>query len=134
MNKSREVVFYHQQHTLMTEDVTVLINENILKKMLSEELTDDVKRELIQSFYVALLKSKLHISGKHCYGDWNAHIGDIQQVYQYLGKIIDKLKGNVTIEEIDAQFVLINNRVLNLSESEKEKSISIQAEVYEAFI
>lgn len=134
MAKSREIVFYHEQHTLMTQDVTVLINEKVLKEMLIEDLTDEVKRELIQTFYVALLKSKLHIAGKHSYGDWNAHIGDISEVYQYLGKIIDKVKGNVTIEEIDKQFVLINDRILALSEEEKANSISIQAEVYEAFI
>ena len=106
----------------------------LLKEMLEEELTEEVKRELIQTLYVALLKNRLHISGKHSYGDWNADIGDIHKVYQYLNHIIAKVKGNVTIEEIDKQFSLINNRILALSEEEKEKSISIQAEVYEALI
>lgn len=134
MTKSREIVYYNEQHSLMTQDVTVLINEKVLKEMLIEDLTDEVKRELIQTYYVALLKSKLHISGKHSYGDWNAQIGNISEVYQYLGQIIDKVKGNVTIEEIDKQFVLINDKILALSKLEKANSISIQAEVYEAFI
>lgn len=134
MAKAREIVYYNEQHTLMTQDVTVLINERVLKEMLSEELTDEVKRELIQTYYIALLKAKMKISGKHYYGAWNADIGDIPLVYQYLGKIIDKVKGNVTIQEIDKQFTLINEKILALSDEEKEKSISIQADVYEAFI
>ena len=28
---TREAVYYHEQHTMMTQDVTVLINEKILK-------------------------------------------------------------------------------------------------------
>lgn len=134
MAKAREIVYYTEQHTLMTQDVVVYINDKILKEMLNEDLTDEVKRELIQTVYIALLKSKLKISGKHSYGDWNASIGDLGEVYLHMSAIIDKLKSHVTIEEIDNQFKIINDRILALSDSEKEKSISIQAEVYEYLI
>lgn len=134
MKKSREIVYYHEQHTLMTQDVTVLINEQVLKEMLEEPLTIETKRELIQTYYVALLKSKLHISGKHNYGDWNASIGNLGNVYSYLKETVDKLKGNVSIEDIEKQLSLINDRILGLSAEEKENSISIQAEVYQTLI
>lgn len=134
MNKSREIVYYHEQHTLMTQDVTVLINEKVLKEMLQEQLTPEVQRELIQTYYVALLKSKLHISGKHNYGDWNASIGNLGNVYSYLKEIVDKIKGHVTIEIIEKQLSLINDNILALSEEEKLNSISIMAEVYQALI
>lgn len=134
MPKAREIVYYTEQHTLMTQDVVVYINDKVLKEMLNEELTDEVKRELIQTVYIALLKAKLKISGKHSYGDWNASIGELGEVYLHMNAIIDKLKGKLTIEEIDKQFELINNRILALSEEEKEKSIPIQAEIYEYLI
>lgn len=134
MSKTREIVYYTEQHTLMTQDVVVYINDKVLKEMLNEDLTDEVKRELIQTVYIALLKAKLKISGKHSYGDWNASIGELGEVYLHMSAIIDKLKGKLTIEEIDKQFELINNRILALSEDEKEKSIPIKAEVYEYLI
>lgn len=134
MSKNREIVYYHEQHTLMTQDVTVLINEKILQEMLEEDLTPEVQRELIQTYYVALLKAKLQIAGKHNYGDWNASIGNLGNVYSYMSKIVDKLKGRVSIETINTQLSLINNRILALSDDEKQESVIIQAEVYQAFI
>lgn len=134
MVKPREIVYYTEQHTLMTQDVTVLINENILKEMLKEDLTAEVERELIQTYYIALLKAKLNIAGKHNYGDWNASIGHLGNIYNYMVQIVDKIKGNVSIETIEKQLSLINDRILALSDDEKEKSIVIQAEVYQALI
>lgn len=131
--KAREVVYYHEQHTMMTQDVTVLINEKVLKEMLEEEITPEVKRELIQTFYIGVMKSDMKIEPKHYYGAWNAQIGDISVVYGYMALIVQKLFGNVQLEDFEKQFDLINKRILALSEEEIVKSQRVQHEVLKFF-
>ena len=129
MAKSREIVFYHEQHTLMTQDVTVLINEKVLKEMLVEELTEEVKRELIQSYYVCKLDKELKIASKEYYGAWNASIGDIKKYYNYENEIIEKIKGQITIDDLENNFKIINKQILQLSENEDFNSTNIQKEI-----
>lgn len=132
--KSREIVYYHEQHTLMTQDVTVLIDEDMLKEMLEEELSLITKRELIQTYYVCALKKSVKINEKNNYGDWNAQIGEIKHIYSYEKKILDKLKNQLTTEELDKQFQLINVRILALSEEEMADTVKVQNEMLEEFI
>ena len=128
---TREAVYYHEQHTMMTQDVTVLINEKILKDMLAEEITEETKRELIQTYYVCRLDKEIKIEGKHYYGAWNAAIGKIQNIYPYEEAIIEKIKGSVTAEDLEKQFKIINDNILSLSDEEKLESLNVQKNLYQ---
>lgn len=133
MTQNREIVYIIQQHTMMYQNVEIHLNHNILAEMLSEELTDETKIELIQALYVILLKNKLNIAEKHTYGAWNAkiaYLGEVNEVSQQMTDIINKLKGNVTDDELNKQVNFINNQLLNLSACEKENSVSIQVELH----
>ena len=132
--ESREIVYYHEQHTLMTQDVTVLIEEGMLKKMLEEDLSPSTKRELIQTYYVCALKKSVKINSKNNYGDWNAQIGEIQHIYFYEKQILDKLKSQVTTDELNKQFKLININILALSEKEIADTVKVQNKMLENFI
>lgn len=128
MNKTplREIVYYEEQHTLMFQDVTVFINEDMLKTMLEEQLSEETKRELIQTYYVCRLAQDIKIEPKINYGAWNAKIGDIVHIYAYEQGILDKIKGNVTSEEMKSQFKLINNNILDLSQDESLATKNVQ--------
>lgn len=131
--ESREIVYYHEQHTLMCQDVSVLIDENMLKTMLNEDLTEETKRELIQTLYVCFVDQEIVIHEKHHYGAWNAKIGEIKHIYQYQQTIYDKLKGHITNEELKNNFDLINLNILALSENEIEKTAKLQKKMYDLF-
>lgn len=128
--KAREVVYYNEMHTMMYQQVTVLINENLLKVMLKEELTDETKRELIQTYYVCRLDQDIEIKEKTYYGAWNSTIGNIKNIYTYEEEILEKIKGQVSNEDLEKQFKLINERILGLSEEEAFNSIQIQKDFY----
>lgn len=132
MTTKKEAVFYTRQHTITTENITVDINDIVLKEMLTEELSENVKNELIQAYYVALLFAKLKITGKHTYGSWNGCIAQQGRVYCMMSDIANKLKNNVTKTEVEDQCKLINN-LLGLSDSEINNSKPIQVEVLTAF-
>ena len=117
----REIVYYTEQHTLMTEDVEVFTDEKVCNAMLQEELTDSTKRELFQTYYLHALNDTVKIKGKHNYGDWNASIGNISNTGQYLDSIQEKLAGNITLEDIEKNIKIIHN-ITGLSDEEKSKA------------
>lgn len=126
--KDREILYYTQFHTMMYQMVTVLIDEGMLKTMLKEELSEETKRELIQTYYVSRLSRDIKIEEKDNYGDWNAKIGKVESIRAYEQDILNKIKGYVTSEEMEVQFNLINKNILALSEEEIFNSVQVQKE------
>lgn len=117
----REIVYYTEQHTMMTQDVEIFTDEKICKDMLNEELTQSTKRELFQTYYLHALKDTVKVAEKHNYGDWNASIGNISNTAQYLDNIQSKLEGNITLEDIEKNIRIIHN-IAGLSDKEREQA------------
>lgn len=122
---AREIVFYHEQHTLMYQEVTVKINEKILIEMLSEEISEESKQELVQAYYLCKLSQEVEIEPKNNYGDWNAAIADISYAYQYEEQIFKKISGVVTKDDLEKQMKIIDG-LLALSESEMNASRKVK--------
>lgn len=122
---AREIVFYHEIHTMMYQKVTVKINEKNLIEMLSEEISEESMRELVQAYYLCKLAQGIAIEPKANYGDWNASIDDISHVYQYEEQIIKKISGRATKDDLEKQMKLIDE-LLALSESELNASTKVK--------
>lgn len=123
---TREIVYYNEMHTLMWQEVTIKINEAMLTEMLKEDLSEESKRELIQTYYICKLAQGIKIKEKTHYGAWNASIGDIKHIYKYEEAILEKIKSQVTEKDLENQFTLINEKILGLSEEEKSNSAKVQ--------
>lgn len=130
--KNREIVWYSEQHTMMTQDVTIFTNGALCQEMLNEYLTIDSKRELFQTYYLHQLNNTVKISGKHNYGDWNASIGDISNTNQYLPQIIEKLKGVLTHDDVEKNITIVHN-IAGLSLKEKMSADSLKEEMLATF-
>lgn len=129
---TREIVYYNEMHTMMYQVVNVHIKEDMLKTMLLEPLTDETKRELIQTYYVCRLDQDMEIKPKHHYGAWNASIADIKHIYAYEEAILEKLVGHVQKEDLEKNIKVINEQILGLSEEESFNSVNIQKAFFSA--
>lgn len=121
MEDKREIVYYTEQHTLMTQDVKIFTDEKVCTDMLKEDLTDSTKRELFQTYYLHALNDTVKIKGKHNYGDWNASIGNIANTSSYLDSIQEKLADNISLEDIEKNIKIIHS-IAGLSSEEIAKA------------
>ncbi|MDU8350781.1 hypothetical protein RYA05_02615 [Pseudomonas syringae pv. actinidiae] len=128
----KEIVYYHEQHTLMYQEVTLKANEAALVEMLAECISKDSKRELIQTYYLCKLKQSIDIVPKNHYGAWNASIEEIGHIYSYEAEIVQKLAGHIVADDLEEQ-ILVINRLAGLSEDEIAESLSVQADMFVAF-
>lgn len=129
---SKEIVHCRRQHTLMYEEVTLEINKEVLLEMLTEDLSADSKRELVQTYYLCKLKQAIAISPKTDYGSWNASIDNIENIYQYEPQILTKLIGHIESDDLGQQIDLIN-KLAGLSKDELTSSLGVRAETFSAF-
>lgn len=131
-SNAREILCYTEQHTLMTQDVVLYTNEKECIQMLNEDITEVSKRELFQTYYVHRLDSEITIEPKNDYGNWNASIGDIKNTKKYLPEIINKLKGNISYQEIEKNICIVE-RIAGLSLNEKALSYFLREEMMSLF-
>jgi hypothetical protein len=132
MNNKNEIVYYEEQHTMMYQIVKIFIRDDVCEYMLNQELNEDSKRELFQAYYLNELNSKVEISRKTMYGSWNASIGDISKIDNYLDKIVEKLYNKLTEEEIEINIKAIND-IAGLSKDELIKSEVLKDDLLEKF-
>lgn len=129
----REIVYYTEQHTMMTQDVEIFTHEKNCVDMLKEDLNEVTKRELFQTYYLHTLKNNVKIDGKHNYGDWNASIGDISNTTHYLEEIKSKLKNNIMLGDIEKNMKIIH-KIAGLSIIEEEQTKPLYSEMVHAFV
>ena len=129
---SKEIVTVHEQHTLMWTEITLRVDEAILAIMLKGEITEDSKRELLQTYYLCKLQQSEIIQPREYYGAWNVSIEEISHLYSLESMIVSKLSPSITTDDIDRQ-VRVINRLTHLSEDEECAALPIKYSMYSTF-
>jgi uncharacterized protein YheU (UPF0270 family) len=114
----KEIITYDEMHGLVFDERTLSFNEKLCKEMLLVPLDQDSTREFLQCSYLINYMKQFQLKPKTQYGDLNVSLDQsFESLSSYEQQIENKIKGVVTLEEVEKQIKVMGN-VLNLDKYE----------------